>query len=128
MSDRRTEIIQALDQSRQKLKGVISRLQPDDWEKTIQDEDQKWTARQILSHLVSGQKGMFNNMVGINEGKERVSSDFDVNRWNRRNVEKSAERTPQELLAALDADQVELKRLINSLPDESFDSADGTPI
>src|SRR5258708_24934529 len=121
MSDRRTEIIQALEQSRQKLKGLNSRFKPDDWEKTIQDEDQKWTVRQILAHLVSGQKGMLNNMVGISEGKEGVPSDFDVNRWNRRNVEKSAERTPQDLLAALDADQVELKRFISSLPDESFD-------
>src|SRR5258708_17590761 len=121
MSDRRTEIIQALEQSRQKLKGIISRLKPDDWEKTIQDEDQKWTVRQIVAHLVSGQKGMFNQIVGISEGKEGVPPDFDLNRWNRRSVEKSAERTPQDLLTALDADQAELKRFISILPEENFD-------
>jgi hypothetical protein len=121
MSDRRTEIIQALELSRQKLKGVISRLKPEDWERTIQEEDQRWTVRQILAHLVSGQKGMFNQIVGISEGKEGVPPDFDLNRWNRRSVEKSAERNPQDLLATLDADQVELKRFISTLPEESFD-------
>ncbi len=121
MSDRKSAILDLLDQTRQTLKGVLDHVVPDDWEKTVQEEDQKWTVRQILAHLVDAQKGMTGQIARINAGEEPIPPDFDLNRWNKRAVEKSAERTPQELLVALDEGRVTLKRTLDAMSDSDFD-------
>jgi MarR-like DNA-binding transcriptional regulator SgrR of sgrS sRNA len=121
MPDRTTDILNWLDQTRREVKQILDRLQPDDWEKPIQEEDQHWTARQIVSHMVSAQKGMSGQIARISAGEETVPPDFDLNRWNRRSVEKSADKTPQELLAALDEDREALKQTLRGLQDSDFD-------
>src|SRR5262249_34465245 len=106
MPDRKTEISQLLDDTRQTLKSVLDQLQTADWELQIQETDQLWTVRQIISHLADAQRGMTGQIKRINAGEETVPPDFDLNRWNRRAVEKAAERTPPELLKTLNDDRV----------------------
>src|SRR5260221_12389545 len=101
MADRKTEVLNTLVAGRQKLNAVLDQLQPDDWEKPIQEADQQWTVRQIVAHLVDAQKGMAGQIAKINAGTEAIPPDFDLSRWNKRAVEKSSDKTQQELLAAL---------------------------
>ena len=121
MSNRVTDILNSLEQTRHEVKQVLDRLQLADWEKEIQDDDQKWTVRQIVSHMVSAQKGMSVQIVRIKEGEEGVSPDFDVHRWNQRSVQKSADKTPQELLTALDEDRAVLKQTVSGLQEADLD-------
>jgi uncharacterized damage-inducible protein DinB len=121
MPDRTTDILNALDRNRREVRQILDRLQPDDWEKTIQEDDQHWTVRQIVSHMVSAQKGMLGQIMRINAGEETVPPDFDLNRWNQRSVQKSADKTPQELLAALDEDREALKQTLRGLQDSDFE-------
>ncbi len=121
MSDRKNDLLTLLDQTRQTLKGVLDRVQPGDWEKQIQAEDQKWTIRQIVSHLVDAQRGMTTQVSRIGAGEEPIPPDFDLNRWNRRAVEKAAGKTPQKLLSALDEGRVSLKQVVSGLSDEQLD-------
>ncbi len=121
MSKRMDDILKQLDQTRQSLKNVLDRLQPGDWERSIQDEDQQWTARQILSHLVDAQRGMTNQLGKISLGEDVIPPDFDLNRWNRRAVEKAADKTTHELLAALDEGRAALKQALGGLSDEQLD-------
>lgn len=121
MPDRTADILNSLDQNRREVKQILDRLQPDDWEKTIQEADQRWTVRQIVTHMVSAQKGMSGQIVRINAGEETVPPDFDLNRWNQRSVQKSADKTPQELLDALDEDREALKQTLRGLQDSDYD-------
>ena len=121
MSDRKTAILDSLDSSQQKLNGLFSRLQPADWERPIQDEDQMWTVRQILAHMVNSQRGMTGTITQISAGQEGVPADFDVHRWNKRMVEKSADKTPQDLLKELEAGHVTLKQTVATLDDAALD-------
>ena len=121
MSDRITDILNWLDQTRHEVKQILGRLQATDWEKEIQDEDQKWTVRQIVSHMVSAQKGMSGQIAGIKDGAEGVPPDFDLHRWNRRSIEKAGDKSPQELLTTLDEDRAALKETMSNLQEADLD-------
>lgn len=121
MSDRKTETLAFLENSRETLKRVLVQLQPEDWEKTVQDEDQKWTVRQILVHLADSHKGLSNQLMAFVEGRELIPPDFDLNRWNRRTVEKGADKTPAELIQVLEVGHTRLKEIIAGLNDTDFD-------
>nr|AIA16335.1 DinB superfamily [uncultured bacterium] len=121
MTDRKTDIFQHLDQTRQTVKGVLDHLQPADWETPIQDGDQHWSARAMLVHMVDAQRGMTNQLSKIAVGEDVIPPDFDLSRWNRRQVEKNADKTVPELLAALDEGRVTLKKAIEGLSDADLD-------
>jgi len=121
MSNRKADILSLLDQTRQQLKAVLDRLQPGDWETQIQDEDQQWTVRQVVSHLVDAQRGMTSQVTRINAGQEAVPPDFDLNRWNKRAVEKAADKTPPELLIMLEEGRAALKQVLDTLSDTDLD-------
>ncbi len=121
MSARTHDILKQLDQTRHTLRSVLDHLQLADWEKTIQDEDQKWTVRQIVSHLVDAQRGMTGQISRISVGEDTIPPDFDLNRWNRRAVEKQADKTPQELVTALEDGRTALKQVVNGLTDDQLD-------
>src|SRR5579859_6218362 len=120
MSDRKTEVLDALDQAQQNLNNLFSHMQPSDWDRQIQDEDQMWTVRQILAHLVNAQRGMTNNITSINTGGGGAATDFDVHRWNKRMVEKSVDKTPQDLITELGTGHAALKTVIEGLDDADF--------
>ena len=118
---RQESILQQLDASYARLTELFGRLSPADWERSIQEEDQQWTVRQLLVHLVDSQKGMTGQMMRISQGEEPIPPDFDLNRWNKRTVEKNAERTPDDLLAQLATDYAKLKAFVATLPDADLD-------
>lgn len=119
MGQRQDAIVNALETSRRTLNETLSRVT--DWNLPVQDEDQKWTVRQMLSHLVDAQRGMTGQMKRINDGQESVPADFDLNRWNKRSVEKMAERTPDDLKQQLAQDHGTLKEFVNRLSDADLD-------
>jgi uncharacterized damage-inducible protein DinB len=121
MSDRKQAILDALAQGREHLTTVLGSLQPDDWEKTVQEGDQNWTVRQIVTHLADAQKGMTGQMTTINSGQEAIPADFDLDRWNKRAVEKGADKTPEILISALDEGRVKLLQFIDGLSDADMD-------
>src|SRR5579859_842244 len=120
MTDRKNEVLNTIETGRQRLNTVLNQLEPGDWEKSIQEADQQWTVRQIVAHLVDAQKGMTGQIAKINAGTEAIPADFDLSRWNKRAVEKSADKTQQELLAALAEGHGALMQLIESMAESDF--------
>jgi hypothetical protein len=118
---RQESILKQLEKSHTQLTEYLGRLSPADWERPIQDEDQRWTTRQMLIHLVDSQKGMTGQMMRINQGEEAIPPDFDLDRWNKRTVEKNAERTVDDLLAQLQSDYTKLTAFVTSLSDADLD-------
>ncbi len=121
MSDRKHEIIQRLDQSRAYLHSVVDHLTPEQWETTIQESDARWTTRQLVGHLYSAEKGMLGQIGQIASGQETVSADFDVNRWNKRSVEKMADKPAAEIVQALNEVRTTLKQTVHDLAETDLD-------
>lgn len=121
MSARTDLIIVHLEESFSKLLNVLTQLRPEQWEQQIQDEDQLWTVRQIVAHVASAQKGMTGQIVNISQDKDLVPEDFDLNRWNQSQVRKAADRSPQDLMNAMQEDLERLKETIKHFTDEELD-------
>jgi uncharacterized damage-inducible protein DinB len=121
MSDRKAEIYALLDNSRHNLRKLLDGLQSADWEKQVQEGDNFWTVRQMVSHLADAQRGMTGQISNISVDKDVIPADFDLDRWNKRAVEKFAEKTPEELLVMLEEGQVNLKQVLAGLSDEQLD-------
>nr|AIA11666.1 DinB superfamily [uncultured bacterium] len=121
MPDRKQTILDILNQGRAKLTHVINQLQPTDWDKSVQEGDQKWTVKQIITHLVDAQKGMTGQITTISSGQEAIPADFDLDRWNKRAVEKGADKTSEDLLTALDEGRTKLLDLVKTFSDTQLD-------
>jgi uncharacterized protein (TIGR03083 family) len=78
------------------LEETLDALAPDDWEKTTTTTD-RWTVRETVSHLVTGEAGNLAIARGIAAGVDMYRPDFDLDRYNRRNLEKTAQRSPAQL-------------------------------
>ncbi|MCB9456449.1 MAG: maleylpyruvate isomerase N-terminal domain-containing protein [Anaerolineaceae bacterium] len=79
----------------------------DRWETPVYSEGANWTVRQIAIHLAVSDKGHNNMIMAIAQGQNTIPEDFDLERFNRRSVEKRAETTPDELRQSLRATAAE---------------------
>jgi hypothetical protein len=71
------------------------------WETQVYADGAQWNVRQLLIHLAISGQGLNNQAMGIAEGREIVPADFDIERYNRRSVEKRAEMTVDEARTSL---------------------------
>jgi uncharacterized protein (TIGR03083 family) len=85
-----------LEASLRELETLLDRLTPDEWATATATAD-RWTVRDTVSHLVTGEAGNLAIARGLAAGLEMYRPDFDLARYNRRNIEKNAERTPEQL-------------------------------
>lgn len=121
MPDRKTEIIRRLDDSRAYLHSVIADLTAEQWDTPVQQTDARWTARQMLGHLREAERGMTGQITRIAAGQESVPTDFDLNRWNKRQVEKLADKPAAEIAHELDDVRTNLKTVIAELSEADLD-------
>ena len=121
LTERSQAILTELERQRAALLSVLNRLSPEQWEIAVQEGDAHWTARQMLSHLYDAERGMTGQAMRIAAGEEPIPPDFDLNRWNKRSVEKLNEKTPAELLQSLTETRARLKDTLAKMTDADLD-------
>ncbi|MBL8155452.1 MAG: DinB family protein [Anaerolineae bacterium] len=89
-----------LTQARARLNHVFDQV-GSRWDTQVYSDGAAWTVRQLAIHLMISDKGQNATVMGIARGEEGVPADFDLERYNRRSVEKRAEATIEEVRAAL---------------------------
>ena len=120
MSDRIEKIKQDLANGRQRLNEVLDKV-GDRWETQVYSEGAAWTVRQLAIHLVITDKGHNNMVAGIAKGENTIPEDFDLERFNRRSVEKRAEMTIPEIRAALNSTAAERNAWLDTIEDAKLD-------
>lgn len=100
MSEKIEAIRRDLADGRARWNTVIDQV-GDRWDTQVYSEGAAWTVKQLLIHLMVTDKGHNNMIMGIARGEETIPADFDLERFNRRSVEKRAETTIEEARAAL---------------------------
>ncbi len=114
------EIATKLNEERATLRAFFDELDDDDWDTAVYDEDTTWTVLDILRHLVDSEKGMTRLMMQWQQGNDPVPADFDLTRWNNRALEKTAEKSPEELLQALRENRIDLLSFIDTIQEEDW--------
>ncbi|MBZ0279831.1 MAG: DinB family protein [Anaerolineae bacterium] len=120
MSERIDNVKQNLANGRQRLNDVLDKV-GDRWETQVYSEGAAWTVRQLAIHLVITDKGHNNMVTGIAKGENTIPEDFDLERFNRRSVEKRAEMTLPEIRAALDSTAAERNAWLDTIEDATLD-------
>jgi uncharacterized damage-inducible protein DinB len=91
----------------------------DRWETQVFSDG--WTVHQLAIHLALGDRGLIHQVKGIAEGREVIPADFDLDRYNRRSVEKRADMTIAEVRQALDAQRADLLTWLDGIDDAALD-------
>lgn len=120
MSERR-ELLQAkLRETRSQLNTVLDQV-GDRAETQVYSDGLAWTVRQVVAHLADAEKGHYNQLTNIAEGRDIIPPDFDIERYNKRVTEKTAEKTIEQSRADLEAIRAQLVDWLNTVDDEKLD-------
>lgn len=100
MIDRKEVLKTKLEESRTRLNAVLDQI-GDRWEQQVYSDGLQWTVRQIVVHLADADRGHYNQVINIADGKDIIPEDFDIERYNKRTTEKRAEVTAEQARESL---------------------------
>jgi len=122
MSERKQKIEEWLASSRQFLIGIVKAVRDENWARVAHSDSVGWTARDVLAHVTGAEPslGAIINRAQA-EGRYIPRPDFDLDFFNRRQVEKRAEKPPADLLAEIDGNRSATLKLLAGLPESALD-------
>lgn len=100
--------------ARQHLNTVFDRV-GDRWDTQVYSDGAQWTVAQLAAHLMITDKGHNNMVMAIAKGENTIPEDFDLERFNRRSVEKQAGITPAQIRENLQATREALNTWLDTL-------------
>lgn len=120
MDDKKRAIREKKVRVRQELLELLQRLNENEWETAVYAADTEWTISDILRHLVNAEKGMAGLITQFQQGNDPVPPDFDRERFNKRIVEKTKEKSPAQLMAELEVNQAAFLAALDSFTEEDW--------
>ena len=120
VDNKKTEIVNKLNTSRAALLAFFDRLDEAGWQTAVYTEGTNWTIADMLRHLVDAERGMMGLITQWQQGKNPVPPDFDLARWNNRVIQKTAEKSPAELLNELTTNRSHLLNFIETIQPEDW--------
>lgn len=94
-------------------------------EQQIYSDGAQWTLRQLAIHLAIADKGHNGMVLNYAEGKEFIPADYDLQRYNKRSVERQAEMTLEQARESLRQSRAELLAWFDTISDESVLDKEG---
>ena len=119
MSAKTDELKQYLDETRAYLNSVLDSV-GDRWDTSVYSEGAAWNIRELLLHLMNAEPSQLRLMQNIASGQGGVPDDFDLERYNRRIVEKNQEVTVEQARENLRQSRAALLAWIPEVTDEQF--------
>jgi hypothetical protein len=120
MSERIQTLKRDLAAARARLNQVLDQV-GDRWDTQVYAEGAAWTVRQLAIHLMVSDKGHNNMMMGIAKGENTIPEDFDLERFNRRSVEKRAATTIADVRKGLNTTEAERNAWLDTIDDAALD-------
>ncbi len=99
MSDAPEFLAKRLREEGEKMVKFFRSLRDEHWQKTVYTEGATWTVRDVLAHFVTAEQGFLRLFASILAGGPGATEDFSIDRYNARQLEKTKDLTPRELLA-----------------------------
>ena len=121
LSERKHLIHDHLIRTREELLELIGQLQPSDWERPVQSVEGGWTVKQALLHLATSESGQILTGKAIAAGQPTVPDDFDLNRYNRRQIEKNQAKQPPEIVFGMAESRQKLLTFLDEVSAEDLD-------
>lgn len=93
-----TELAEKLTSEGEKIHAIFSALADNQWNAEIYTEGTTWTIRNLLSHLVTSERGLLKLFEQIRQGGEGASLEFSIDRYNASMQARNKDLTEAELL------------------------------
>ncbi len=121
LGERKHLIRDHLIHTREELLEVIGQMQPSGWERPVQAVEGGWKVKQVLLHLATSESGQIKLGQAIAAGQATVPDDFDLNRYNRRQIEKNQDKQPPEILFGMAESRQKLLAFLDEVSAEDLD-------
>jgi uncharacterized damage-inducible protein DinB len=121
LSERKHLIHDHLLHTREELLEVIGQMQPADWERPAQSAEGGWTVKQALLHIATSESGQIKTAQAIAAGQPTVPDDFDLNRYNRRQIEKNQAKQLPEILFGMAESRQKLLAFLDEVSAEDLE-------
>ena len=105
----------------EKTVAFFASLTEKQWQSTVYTEDANWTMRNVLAHFVTAEKGFVKLFADILAGGPGATDDFDIDRYNARQQEKTADLTPQQLLEEFKSTRAEMAAWVATLSEPDLE-------
>lgn len=120
MAESKQALREEMAAARFELMAAIGSLAEADWDRATANPE--WTARDILTHVAVSESGNLVRMRRILEGNSALPADWDLNRYNNRQVEKRRGMAVADLVAALSQSREEALAFLDGLTAEQLDT------
>ena len=123
LSERKHVLYDFLNHTREELLEVVGQMQPGDWDKVVQSVEGGWTVKQMLLHVATSENGQIKTAQAIATGQPTVPDDFDLNRYNARQIEKNQEKQLPEILFGMADSRQRLLAFLETVPEDALDKS-----
>ena len=104
--------------------ALLNSFTPEQWELPApSDEGAQWKARDVLAHLAVSEGGQLGQIERCLKGEAPVPDDFDLTRFNRRSVQKQAEKSVADLLKEIETGHTRVLATLETVSDADFDKS-----
>jgi hypothetical protein len=121
LTERKHLIHDHLIRTREATLELIGQMDVHDWDRPVQSADSGWTVKQMLLHLANSESGQLKTAQAIAAGQSTVPDDFDLDRYNRRMVEKNQAKQPPEILFGMAESQQKLLAFLDTVTAEDLE-------
>ncbi|MCU0514415.1 MAG: DinB family protein [Anaerolineae bacterium] len=125
VSERIAKHLDRLHKARARLDAALDTLPPEREEERLYSDGAQWTLRQLVIHLMIADRGHNSMIQGIATGQPIIPPDYDLERFNKRSVEKQAAVTLAQARDALRASRQELIDWLHGLEDDAVLDLEG---
>jgi hypothetical protein len=124
MSERKAKLRASIEADHAASMAIFRRLTPEQWLTPVpSDEGAEWKARDVLAHVAVSEAGQLGQATRCIAGEVTVPEDFDLNRFNRRSVQKQAETSIDELLAIIERDHGKVLGTLDATAEADLDKS-----
>jgi hypothetical protein len=122
MSSRKASIRQTILADHAAAMTILNGLTPEQWEKAVPSEEgAQWKARDVLAHLAVSEGGQLGQLTRCVAGEVTVPDDFDLTRFNRRSVQKQAEKSVADLLKEIETGHAQVLATLEAVSEADLD-------
>lgn len=102
--------------------ALLNSFTPEQWEMPApSDEGAQWKARDVLAHLAVSEGGQLGQIERCLKGEAPVPDDFDLTRFNRRSVQKQAEKSVADFLNMIETGHSRVLAALDTVADADLD-------
>ncbi len=124
MTDRKARIRETIEADHAASLSILKGLTDLEWEQPVpSDEGFGWKARDVLAHLAVSEGGQLGQLTRCVAGQVTVPDDFDLARFNRRSVQKQADKPVAALLADIERGHAEVLKTLAAVGEADLDKS-----